>query len=70
MRRMKEFELAAPGPEVVAEVVAALVRAKRPSPRTTVTKEAALFTLIRRWTPASMFESQLRKGFKLDADRP
>ena len=29
---MKEFELAAPGPEVVADVVAALVRAKRPSP--------------------------------------
>jgi NAD(P)-dependent dehydrogenase (short-subunit alcohol dehydrogenase family) len=69
-RRMKEFEIAAPGPEVVAEVVAALVRAKRPQPRTTVTKEAALFTSLKRWTPASMFESQLRKGFKLDADRP
>src|SRR5208283_387161 len=33
-RRMKEFEIAAPGPEVVAEVVAALARAKRPPLRT------------------------------------
>ena len=69
-RRMKEFESAAPGPEVVADAVAALVHAKRPRPRTTVTKEAVLFTTLKRWTPARMFESQLRKGFKLDKDRP
>jgi NAD(P)-dependent dehydrogenase (short-subunit alcohol dehydrogenase family) len=68
-RRMKEFEVAAPGPEVVADAVSALVRAQRPPLRTTVTREAALFTMLKRWTPASMFESQLRKGFKLDADR-
>jgi hypothetical protein len=67
---MKEFEIAAPGPGVVADVVAALARAKRPPLRTTVTKEAALFTSLKRWTPASMFESQLRKGFRLDVDRP
>jgi hypothetical protein len=66
---MKEFVRAAPGPEVVADVVASLVRARKPRPRTTVTKEAALFTTLRRWTPASMFESQLRKGFKLDRGR-
>lgn len=69
-RRMKEFEVAAPGPEVVAEAVSALVRARRPPLRTTVTREAAMFTMLKRWTPASMFESQLRKGFRLDADRP
>ena len=69
-RRMKEFETAAPGPEVVAEVVAALVHSRRPSPRATVTREAALFTTLKRLVPASMFESQLRKGFKLDKDRP
>jgi NAD(P)-dependent dehydrogenase (short-subunit alcohol dehydrogenase family) len=69
-RRMKEFEIASPGPGVVADVVAALARAKRPPLRTTVTKEAALFTSLKRWTPASMFESQLRKGFRLDVDRP
>jgi len=68
--RMKEFELAAPGPEVVADVVAALVRARRPPLRTTVTKEAMLFTSFKRWAPASVFESLLRKGFRLDADRP
>jgi len=27
-------------------------------------------TMLKRLTPASMFESQLRKGFKLDKDRP
>jgi NAD(P)-dependent dehydrogenase (short-subunit alcohol dehydrogenase family) len=69
-RRMKEFEDAAPGPEVVADAVSVLVRARSPSPRRTVTKEAALFTTLRRLTPAPMFESQLRKGFKLDKDRP
>lgn len=69
-RRMKEFETAAPGPEVVAEAVAALVHSGKPRPRTTVTKEAVLFTTLKRWTPAGMFESQLRKGFKLDVDRP
>jgi NAD(P)-dependent dehydrogenase (short-subunit alcohol dehydrogenase family) len=69
-RRMKEFEAAGPGPEVVADVVASLVRSARARQRTTVTKEAALFTTLKRWTPAGMFESQLRKGFKLDRDRP
>ena len=68
-RRMKEFEDAAPGPEVVADAVAGLVRARRLPLRTTVTKEAALFTTLKRLVPASMFESQLRKGFKLDKDR-
>jgi len=58
------------GPEVVAEAVAALVHSGKPRPRTTVTKEAVLFTTLKRWTPAGMFESQLRKGFKLDVDRP
>lgn len=68
--RMKEFEAAAPGPAGVAEAVSRLVRAARPPLRTTVTKEAWLFTTLKRWTPASVFETQLRGGFQLDHDRP
>jgi len=34
-----------------------------------VTREATIFTQMRRWFPASLFESGLRLGFHLDDTR-
>ena len=56
----------APGPEVVAEVFARLVRSKHPPLRNRVTSEATLFSLLRWALPSGAFESGLRAGFGLD----
>jgi NAD(P)-dependent dehydrogenase (short-subunit alcohol dehydrogenase family) len=65
-KAMKGFEDKAPGPEIVAQTFARLVRSDSPPLRNTVTREAKLFPLLRRFLPAAAFESGLRIGFGLD----
>jgi NAD(P)-dependent dehydrogenase (short-subunit alcohol dehydrogenase family) len=69
VKQMAEFERKAPGPELVANAVSKAVRAHRPALRYRVTREATVFTQMRRWFPASLFESGLRLGFHLDDRR-
>jgi NAD(P)-dependent dehydrogenase (short-subunit alcohol dehydrogenase family) len=66
LEAMKGFERKAPGPEVVAEVFARLLRSKHPPLHNTVTLEAKLFPLLRWLLPPSMFEAGVRSSFKLD----
>lgn len=63
---MKGFEQKAPGPEIVADMFARIVRSDRPSLRNKVTTEATLFPFLRWLLPASAFESGVRFGFGLD----
>lgn len=69
VKQMAEFERKAPGPELVANAVSKAVRAPKPALRYRVTREATIFTQMRRWFPASFFESGLRLGFHLDDTR-
>ncbi len=66
LEAMRNFERKAPGPEVVAEVYARLVRSKHPPLRNTVTLEAKLLPFMRRFLPPSAFEASMRSTFKLD----
>lgn len=68
-KKMKGFEEKAPGPEVVAEVFARMVRSDRPALRNRVTTEATLFPLLRWLLPHGAFEGGLRLAFGLDARR-
>jgi NAD(P)-dependent dehydrogenase (short-subunit alcohol dehydrogenase family) len=65
-KAMKGFEEKAPGPEVVAEVFARIVRSEHPALRNTVTTEAKLFPFLRWLLPAGAFEGGVRSGFNLD----
>ena len=68
-KKMAEFEASAPGPEIVAAAVSRAVQAAKPALRYRVTREAFMFTSMRSWFPASIFESGLRSGFRLDDQR-
>jgi NAD(P)-dependent dehydrogenase (short-subunit alcohol dehydrogenase family) len=65
-KAMRGFEEKAPGPEVVAEVFARIVKSKNPPLRNTVTTEAKLFPFLRWLLPPSTFEGGVRSGFKMD----
>jgi NAD(P)-dependent dehydrogenase (short-subunit alcohol dehydrogenase family) len=65
-KAMKGYEEKAPGPEVVAEVFAQIVRSEHPSLRNTVTTEAKLFPFLRWLLPAGTFEGGVRSGFNID----
>jgi NAD(P)-dependent dehydrogenase (short-subunit alcohol dehydrogenase family) len=58
----------APGPEVVAGVVARLLAAPNPPLRNHVTREATLFPFLRWLLPASAFEAGARRSFNLDRE--
>jgi NAD(P)-dependent dehydrogenase (short-subunit alcohol dehydrogenase family) len=64
---MAEFERKAPGPDVVADRVAAIAERAHPALRNKVTREATQFTLLRRLLPPGAFESGVRRAFKLEA---
>jgi NAD(P)-dependent dehydrogenase (short-subunit alcohol dehydrogenase family) len=64
---MAGFAAAAPGPEVVASAVVRALESRRPKPRYRVTREAVLFTTLRRWLPTRWFELGVRQGMGLDA---
>src|SRR6185369_11890083 len=62
-RVMKGFEDKAPGPELVADAFARIIRSKRPRLRNTVTTEAKLFSFLKWLLPANTFEGGLRSAF-------
>jgi len=64
---MAEYERKAPGPDVVARKVVAIVNSAHPALRNKITKEARQFTLLKWLLPAGVFEAGVRRGFKLDA---
>jgi NAD(P)-dependent dehydrogenase (short-subunit alcohol dehydrogenase family) len=66
LETMAGFAARAPGPEVVAEVVARLVASPNPPLRSRITRDATLFPLLRRLLPASAFEAGTRRTFHLD----
>jgi hypothetical protein len=65
-KRMRQYVEAAPGPELVAETIARVVRSRRPALHNPVTREATLFPFLRTWLPRSWFEPGLRSAFRLD----
>ncbi len=68
LKTMRRFADKAPGPDVVAEVVARLVASRNPPLRNRVTREASLFPFLRWLLPASAFEAGTRRGFNLDRE--
>jgi NAD(P)-dependent dehydrogenase (short-subunit alcohol dehydrogenase family) len=56
----------APGPGVVAEVVARLLSSSSPPLRSRVTRQALLLPFLRRLLPATAFEAGARRSFNLD----
>src|SRR5262249_29522629 len=65
-KTMKNAELNAPGPEVVAEVFADLVRSRNPPLHNHVTREATMYPILRRLLPAGAFEKGVRSAFNVD----
>jgi NAD(P)-dependent dehydrogenase (short-subunit alcohol dehydrogenase family) len=63
---MRGFEKVGPGPEVVAEAFARMVNSEHPRLRTTITREAKMFPVLRSLLPWDVFASGLRGWFKLD----
>jgi NAD(P)-dependent dehydrogenase (short-subunit alcohol dehydrogenase family) len=62
---MGDFEVKAPGPEIVARKVLGIARDAHPRLRNKVTREATQFTALRRLLPAGAFETGIRRAFKL-----
>jgi NAD(P)-dependent dehydrogenase (short-subunit alcohol dehydrogenase family) len=69
-RAMKRIEDRAPGPEVVADVFARIVRTERPNLHNAVTSEARLLPLLKRLLSARAFEKSIRAGFGMDRTAP
>jgi len=65
---MGEFGVKAPGPQVVADKIVAIVQDPHPGLRNKVTREARQFTALRRVLPAAAFETGIRRAFKLAGD--
>jgi len=68
LKTMGQFAEKAPGPGVVAEVVARLIASRTPPLRNRVTREASVFPFLRWLLPASAFEAGTRRGFNLDRE--
>jgi len=68
LKTMRHFADEAPGPGVVAEVVARLISSRSPPLRNRITREASVFPFLRWLLPASAFEAGTRRGFNLDRE--
>jgi NAD(P)-dependent dehydrogenase (short-subunit alcohol dehydrogenase family) len=68
LKTVRQLTEKAPGPGVVAEVVARLVSSRNPPLRNRVTREASVFPFLRWLLPASAFEAGTRRGFNLDRE--
>jgi NAD(P)-dependent dehydrogenase (short-subunit alcohol dehydrogenase family) len=68
LKTMAHFAEKAPGPGVVAEVVARLLVNPNPPLRNRITREASIFSFLRWLLPASAFEAGTRRGFNLDRE--
>jgi NAD(P)-dependent dehydrogenase (short-subunit alcohol dehydrogenase family) len=66
LKSVGQLAAKAPGPGVVAEVVARLIASRDPPLRNRVTREASVFPFLRWLLPASAFEAGTRRGFNLD----
>jgi len=62
-----ELERKAPGPQVVARTVVSIARDPHPALRNKVTRQTRQVTLLKRLTPAAVFEAGVRRSFKLQA---
>ena len=68
LKTMAQFAEKAPGPGVVAEVVARLIASRNPPLRNRLTREASVFPFLRWLLPASAFEAGTRRAFNLDRE--
>lgn len=68
LKTMAQFGEKAPGPDVVARVVARLLASQKPALRNRITLEASLFPFLRWLLPASAFEVGTRQSFNLDRE--
>jgi NAD(P)-dependent dehydrogenase (short-subunit alcohol dehydrogenase family) len=68
LKTTARFAEKAPGPGVVAEVVAGLLASRNPPLRNRITREASIFSLLRWLLPASAFEAGARRSFNLDRE--
>jgi NAD(P)-dependent dehydrogenase (short-subunit alcohol dehydrogenase family) len=68
LKTVSQLAARAPGPDVVAEVVARLVASRNPPLRTRVARDASLFPFLRWLLPASAFEAGARRHFNLDRE--
>src|SRR5262245_32889550 len=59
------YEEKGPGPEVVAETLLEIVSSKSPRLRYLIGGQAKLVTLLRRWLPAGLYESGVRRTFSI-----
>ena len=66
LKTVNSFASKAPGPEAVASVVARIVRSKSPPLRNPVARDAIILPILRRLSPAAIFEPALRIVFDLD----
>lgn len=66
---LAELEEKAPGPESVANAVFRIVENEKPRLRYTVGQQAAILSLLRRFSPESIMERGVRITFQLDKDR-
>jgi len=60
-----ELARKAPGPEIVARTVVSIARDPHPALRNKVTGQTRQVTLLKRFTPAAVFEAGIRSSFKL-----
>ncbi|HEV7557481.1 MAG TPA: SDR family NAD(P)-dependent oxidoreductase [Kofleriaceae bacterium] len=63
---MAKFEAKAPGPELVANLVAKIARSSNPRLRNRITREATMFSLLRWLLPAGAFAAGVRRGFGIN----
>jgi NAD(P)-dependent dehydrogenase (short-subunit alcohol dehydrogenase family) len=63
---MAKFEAKAPGPEVVANLVARIARSNNPRLRNRLTTEATMFSFLRWLLPAGAFAAGVRRGFGIN----
>jgi len=66
LQAMKEYDEKGASPDVVAKTLLRIIESKSPKLRYLVTKEAVLFTTLRRLMPSAFYETGIRKGFRLD----
>jgi NAD(P)-dependent dehydrogenase (short-subunit alcohol dehydrogenase family) len=66
-KKLKELLAAAEEPGIVADVVLQAARAARPKLRYTAGRVASRVQLLRRFAPAGMLDSGIRKDLQLDA---
>jgi short-subunit dehydrogenase len=68
LNSIRAYEEKAPGPEVVAEAVLAIIESETPSMRYLIGQQAKSINRLRRFLPAGMYEEGVRRNFALDTN--